>query len=81
MKIRRDFSEERENRSIIVQHDRGSAVSENVIYAVFLYLVLCAVFCKKQKRKIISLFAGTILLTMLLSVGMETLLHAEKVPR
>ena len=40
--------------------------------------MLCAVFCKKQKRKIISLFAGTILLTMLLSVGMETLLHAGK---
>ena len=56
----------------------GALYRKNVIYAVFLYLVLCAVFCKKQKRKIISLFAGTILLTMLLSVGMETLLHAEK---
>lgn len=54
----------------------GALYRKNVIYAVFLYLVLCAVFCKKQKRKIISLFAGTILLTMLLSVGMETLLHA-----
>jgi hypothetical protein len=56
----------------------GALYRKNVIYAFFLYLVLCAVFCKKQKRKIISLFAGTILLTMLLSVGMETLLHAEK---
>ena len=44
---------------------KGTAVS----YTHLLYLVLCAVFCKKQKRKIISLFAGTILLTMLLSVG------------
>ena len=44
----------------------------------FFFIWCCAVFCKKQKRKIISLFAGTILLTMLLSVGMGTLLHAEK---
>lgn len=56
----------------------GALYRKNVIYAVFLYMVLCAVFCKKEKRKIISLFAGTILLAMLLSEGMETLLHAEK---
>jgi hypothetical protein len=40
----------------------GALYRKNVIYAVFLYLVLCAVFCKKQKRKIISLFAGKILI-------------------
>ena len=59
----------------------GALYRKNVIYAVFLYLVLCAVFCKKQKRKIISLFAGTILLTMLLSVGMELCSMRKKVPR
>lgn len=56
----------------------GALYRKNVIYAIFLYLVLCVFFCKKGKRKIISLFAGTILMTILLSAGMENLLHAEK---
>lgn len=56
----------------------GALYRKNVIYAFFLYLVLCLIFCKKDKRKIVSLFAGTILVVLIVSTGMETLLHAEK---
>lgn len=44
----------------------------------FFFIWCCARFSVKAEKKDHSLFAGTILLTMLLSVGMETLLHAEK---
>ena len=56
----------------------GALYRKNVIYALFLYLVLCLIFCKKDKKKVVSLFAGITLLTLLLSAGMAKLLHAER---
>lgn len=56
----------------------GALYRKNVIYALFLYLVICLLFCKKHKKKVVSLFAGIILLTLLMSAGMTKLLHAEK---
>lgn len=56
----------------------GALYRKNVIYALFLYLVLCLLFCKKHKKKVVSLFAGIILLTLLMSAGMTKVLHAEK---